>query len=132
MAIWHLRSDRKPTGGLLRQIRKKRRSDKGSEFLETKIGERRVKAKRCKGGMQKIRLMSADTINVTDKTGKIAKTKIVTVVENPANPNYVRRNILTKGSIVKTDLGRAVVTSRPSQDGIVNGVLLQEAKQSAA
>lgn len=132
MAIWHLRSDRKPTGGLLRQIRKKRRSDKGSEFLETKIGERRVKAKRCKGGMQKIRLMSADTINVTDKTGKITKTKIVTVVENPANPNYVRRNILTKGSIVKTDLGRAVVTSRPSQDGIVNGVLVQEAKQSGA
>ena len=128
MAIWRLRSNRKPTGGLLNQIRKKRRSDKGSEFLETKIGEKRVKAKRCKGGMRKVVLMSADTINITDKTGRISKSKIITVVENTANPNYVRRNILTKGSIVKTDLGLAAVTSRPSQDGIVNGVLVEEAK----
>ncbi len=125
MAEWHLRSDRKPTGGRINKSRKKRRSDKGFEFLETKIGERKAKMKRCKGGLIKVRLITADTINVTDSKGKASKTKILNVVENPANPNYVRRNIMTKGAIVKTELGAVRITSRPSQDGVVNGVLVQ-------
>ena len=36
----------------------------------------------------------------------------------------VRRNIITKGSIVETKLGKAKVTCRPGQEGSVNGVLL--------
>ena len=52
--------------------------------------------------------------------------KIISVVENPANRQYVRRNIVTKGAIVQTEIGKALVTSRPGQDGIVNAVLLKE------
>ena len=125
MAEWHLNSNRKATGGRINKSRKKRRADKGFEFLETKVGPTKAKMKRCKGGLIKVRLLTADSMNVTDKTGKITKTRIITVVENPANPNYVRRNIMTKGAIVKTDIGNARITSRPSQDGVVNGVLVE-------
>ncbi|MFB6184110.1 MAG: 30S ribosomal protein S8e, partial [Haloarculaceae archaeon] len=45
--------------------------------------------------------------------------------ENPSNPNYARRNIITKGAIIETSEGRARVTSRPGQDGQVNAVLVE-------
>ena len=46
------------------------------------------------------------------------------VIENPSNPHLVRRNILTKGAVVETKLGKAKVTSRPGQEGTLNGVLI--------
>jgi small subunit ribosomal protein S8e len=48
------------------------------------------------------------------------------VAENPSNPNYARRNIITRGAILETSEGRVRVTSRPGQDGQVNGVLVEE------
>jgi small subunit ribosomal protein S8e len=48
------------------------------------------------------------------------------VVENPANPHYVRRNILTKGAIVETEFGKARIISRPGQHGVINGVLVKK------
>jgi len=36
-------------------------------------------------------------------------------------------NVITKGAIVKTELGLVRVTSRPGQHGVVNGVLIEEA-----
>jgi small subunit ribosomal protein S8e len=47
------------------------------------------------------------------------------VEKNTANPNYVRRNLLTKGAIIKTELGSARIVSRPGQDGIINALLLE-------
>ncbi|RLI95711.1 MAG: 30S ribosomal protein S8e, partial [Candidatus Aenigmatarchaeota archaeon] len=54
------------------------------------------------------------------------KVKILDVLENPANPQLVRSKIVTKGCIIKTELGNAKVTSRPSQHGIVNAVLIKK------
>jgi small subunit ribosomal protein S8e len=51
---------------------------------------------------------------------------VTNVVGNDADPNYVRRNIVTKGAIVDTDLGRVRVTSRPGMHGVVSGVLMEE------
>jgi len=48
------------------------------------------------------------------------------VVENDANPNYIRRNIITKGAVIETSEGRARVRSRPGQTGQVTAVLLEE------
>jgi small subunit ribosomal protein S8e len=48
------------------------------------------------------------------------------VIENTANPNYVRQNIITKGSIIGTEKGNAKVTSRPGQHGVVNAVLMAD------
>ena len=49
----------------------------------------------------------------------------MTVVENTANTHFVRRNIITKGAVVDTSLGRVKVTSRPGQHGMINGVLVE-------
>ena len=127
MVKWHLRSRRTLTGKRLRRVRKKRKMDRGNEFLETRIGKRNVKVKRERGGNEKLKLLSVEKINVADpKTKKVKRVKIISVEKNPANPHFVRRNIITKGAVVKTEIGTAKVTSRPGQDGIVNGVLVNE------
>ncbi|HID05027.1 MAG TPA: hypothetical protein EYP20_04390, partial [Aigarchaeota archaeon] len=33
---------------------------------------------------------------------------------------------ITKGTIIETELGKAVVTSRPGQDGVINAILLEK------
>ncbi len=127
MVKWHLRSRRTLTGKRLRRVRKKRKMDRGNEFLETRIGKRNVKVKRERGGNEKLKLLFVEKINVADpKTRKIKRVKIISVEKNPANPHFVRRNVISKGAVVKTEIGTAKVTSRPGQDGIVNGVLLEE------
>ncbi len=129
MAKWHLRSKRTPTGSRLKRHRKKKKFERGSEFLETKIGERRVKKERTKGGGFKLKLLSVNEINVTDPGTKTTKrVKVLSVEKNPANPHFVRRNIITKGAIVRTEMGLVKVTSRPGQNGIVNAVLVKEEK----
>jgi small subunit ribosomal protein S8e len=54
------------------------------------------------------------------------KVAISNVIGNDANKHYIRRNIITKGAIIETELGKAKVTSRPGQDGVVNAVLIKE------
>lgn len=119
------RSPKKRTGGRRRPIRKKRNHQLGRPPTETRVGETKLKTVDARGGETKVRAISADTANVATDDGVVNST-IQTVVENDANPNYVRRNIITKGAIVETDAGRARVTSRPGQVGQVNAVLLGE------
>ena len=59
------------------------------------------------------------------ETGRTQAVDIVRVVKNPSNVDYDRRGVITKGTIIETPLGLAVVTSRPGQDGVVNAVLLR-------
>lgn len=125
---WHLRSGKKTTGGKLSKIRKKRKTDRGIHFLETRIGKRQAIPKRVRGGGTKLKLISAEKINIADSKGKMRRAKLISVKENQANPHYIRRNILTRGAVVETDMGLARVTSRPGQDGIVNAVLVEEKK----
>ena len=40
MPKWNLKSKRKTTGGLMKKIRKKKKRDRGSEFLATRISEK--------------------------------------------------------------------------------------------
>lgn len=126
MAVWQGRSRRSVTGRILRHHRKKRKFEMGREFLPVRIGETRRRVIRTRGGNRKVRLLSTNIAYVLDKdTGKVEKTEILGVVENPANPHFVRRNIITKGAIIETKLGKVKVTSRPGQDGVVQGVLLK-------
>ncbi|MCW1299110.1 MAG: 30S ribosomal protein S8e, partial [Candidatus Parvarchaeum sp.] len=50
---------------------------------------------------------------------KASQVKTVRVLENKANRSYARRNIITKGAVIETDQGKAVVINRPGQDGQV-------------
>ena len=36
------------------------------------------------------------------------------------------RGIITKGALIETELGKAIVTSRPGQDGVVNALLVED------
>lgn len=126
MGIWQGRSKRKPTGGRLRPIRKKRRNEIARELQTATIGPGHVKRYRVRGGNLKLRILTATTVNVYDPATKSMRpAKIVTVRENPANPNYVQRNIITKGVILETDIGRVRIRSRPGQDGVLNGVRVE-------
>ncbi|HTS33269.1 MAG TPA: 30S ribosomal protein S8e [Thermoplasmata archaeon] len=125
MGIWQGRSRRKRTGGRLRPIRKKRRHEIARELQTAVLGPGTSKKYRVRGGNRKMRILTSNSINVYDPATKTTKAaKVVTVRENPANPNYVQRNIITKGAILETDLGLVRVRSRPGQDGVLNGVRL--------
>jgi len=72
----------------------------------------------------KTSLKFAEAANVHDSaSGKTSKTKITRVLENPANRDYERRGVITRGALIDTELGRARVTSRPAQDGVINALL---------
>ncbi|MBU3896914.1 MAG: 30S ribosomal protein S8e [Nanoarchaeota archaeon] len=127
MAIAQRRSARRPTSAVLNNYRKKKKRDFGNDFIPVKIAKVRKKAIRTMGGSKKMRLMDSDQINVTDtNTGKTKIVKAITVKENPANPNYVRMNIMTKGTVVDTELGLVKITSKPGQHGMLNGILIKK------
>jgi small subunit ribosomal protein S8e len=126
MAIWQGKPKRKASGGRIALARKKRKFEIGREKQFTRLGARKVKIYRTKGANEKTRLLMIDEINVVDPATKtMKKVKIQTVKSNPSNPNYVQRNIMTKGATVMTELGEAVITSRCGQDGVVNAMLLK-------
>ena len=127
MALWQGRSKRKPTGGRRHAHRGKRRAEIGRELQLTRVGERRQKFARVRGGGRKVRLLRSDYAAVTDPAkGRTARAKILEVIENPANPHYVRQNIVTRGAIIETEAGRARVTSRPGQHGVISAVLIAD------
>jgi len=126
MAIAHSRSRRKSTGKRYKWRGPKKFHELGKEPALTNIDEKKTRLIRGMGNNRKYRLISANVANVMDKkTKKAVKAKIKSVLETPANRNYVRRNIMTKGTIIETEKGKAKVTSRPGQDGTVNAVLVE-------
>ncbi len=126
MALWQGESKRKPTGGRLVASHGKRKFEIGREKQFTRIGEQTLKQYRGAGGSVKVGMLSAQYANVVDrKTNTVKKVKILTVKSNPSDPNYVQRNIMNKGATISTEIGDAVITSRPGQDGAVNAVLLE-------
>lgn len=130
MGTWHSRSKRKFTGGLLRDYRKKRKYDLGSEPTRTTIGTKKLKRVKVYGGKIKNKLRFSDVTNVLNlKTKKLQKVKILDVIENKANPHFVRQKNITKGAILKTEIGNVKVTNRPAQDGVINSILLEEIKE---
>jgi small subunit ribosomal protein S8e len=97
----------------------------GSKPTLTGLAEKKKIVARALGGHTKERLLFTNAANVLDpKTGKYTQATISTIVENPANRNYARRNIMTRGTIIETSAGRAKVTNRPGQQGAINAVLV--------
>lgn len=132
MSVWH--GDlhkKKPSGGRKRRYRKKRGYEKGSFPTETILGETKRKIERKKGGNIKVKLLKGKYACVTNpKTGKTEKVEIQRVIKNPANVDYDRRGVITKGAIIETPAGLARVTSRPGQDGVINAVSVGEEEVS--
>jgi small subunit ribosomal protein S8e len=119
-------SKRKVSGGIYKPSHKKKKHSLGRDATLTRIAEKTIRVVRVRGGNKKRRLVSSNVANVLDpKTGKYSKATIEIVKENPGNRHFVRRNIMTKGTVIKTNLGDARITSRPGQDGTINAVLVK-------
>jgi small subunit ribosomal protein S8e len=117
------RSARKRTGGRLKHASKKKRHQLGREPTETTVDDPRFRVIDARGTEDKLRALSTNVAHLADG-GETTEVDIEDVVENPANVNYARRNIITKGAIIETSEGRARVTSRPGQVGQVSAVAL--------
>ena len=125
MALWQGKPNKKSTGGRLVPSKGKRKFEIGREKQFTRLGKQSLKQYRTCGGNVKVGMLAAEYANVVDKkTNTVKKVKITNVKTNPADPNYVQRNIINKGATIETELGTAIVTSRPGQDGAVNAVLI--------
>ena len=128
MALWQGESRRKPTGGRLVFSHGKRKFEMSREKQYTRLTVDReavLRQYRGMGGNYKVGMLTAQYANVVDKkTNTVKKVAIQNVVENPSDPNFVQRNIINKGAKIKTELGIAVVTSRPGQCGAINAVLI--------
>ena len=125
--LWQGKSVRKASGGRYHPARGKRRHEIGSAQTDTHIGADKRKFSRVRGGNIKVRALRCEVASVCNqKTGETMRATIENVEENASNPNYVRRNLLTKGAIIKTSVGRAKIVSRPGQHGVINAILLTE------
>lgn len=124
--LWQGRSVRKPSGGRYHYAIGKKRFEIGRAPADTVIGTTRRRLIRTRGGNSKVRALRCEHASVSDKKTGITKKVVIEKVEtNTANPNYVRRNLLTKGAVIRTEIGRAQIISRPGQDGTVNAVLIE-------
>lgn len=115
------RTGRKISGGKYIKRRKKKSYEAVGQKRVVKLGEDKKKKLRVTGGNKKIVSLKSKFINLPNKK----KVEIKNVIETPSNRFLARQNILTKGTIVETELGKAKITSRPSQVGVVNGVLVE-------
>jgi len=122
-----MKTGRKITGGKYHPLRKKKKYERSRNARLVKLGNIKKKQLRIRSGDRKTVLLSCDVANV--QVGeKYKKIKIKNVLETPSNKFLARQNIITKGSIIETELGKAKVTNRPSQEGQINAVLLEEKK----
>ncbi len=119
-----MKTGRKVSGGRYIKSRKKKSYERSGQKRIIKIGNNKKKKLRTTGGNSKVVLLSANIINVFSKNKSI-KTEIKKVLETPSDRFLARQNILTKGAIVETSLGKVKITNRPTQEGIVNGILIE-------
>lgn len=114
--------------GKITEARKKRKYNIGGVPAETGIGEIKKKIVKTKGGGRKVKLIRSDVVNVVIE-GRSVKCKIIDLTSNPANKDFTRRRIITKGAVlkVKSPDGKEYsvrVTSRPGQSGVLDAVVI--------
>jgi small subunit ribosomal protein S8e len=118
---------RKITGGKYKKFSKKKKYALSGIVRKVKLGEVKQKVIRGMGGNKRNVLLSANYVNVfIPKTKKSQKVKIKNVLETPSNKFLARQNILIKSAIIETEIGKARITNRPSQEGMVQAVLIEE------
>jgi small subunit ribosomal protein S8e len=115
---------RKITGGKYHANRKSKKFEMHGIPRIVKLRETKFKTLRTLGGNEKNVLLSSNIANIIDKKGKAKKAKITNVAETHANRFLARQNIMVKGAIIETELGKARITNRPGQEGSINAVLV--------
>lgn len=119
-----MKKGRKISGGKYHKQKKRKAYEMPGQKRSVRLGEIKRKTKRVAGGNKKTHLLNAKLVNVVTKD-KSQKVEIKNVLDTPSNRFLARQNVITKGTIVETSLGKVKITNRPSQEGVVNGILLE-------
>ena len=123
---------RKLTGGRKVAMRGRRKFEIDRYPNEAVAGATQMVTRRARGGNVKAAFKTAEFANVVDQEAKkVTKSKILKVTKNPANRDYERRGVISKGAVIETESGTARVVSRPGQDGVVNAVLIKTAAKTS-
>src|SRR3989344_5070420 len=130
MTQWHMKAHTKISGGKRMTLRRsdKRLAWKGGDPALTTIAltDEDIEAVVMAGlgSTEKTKLRHAKYATATEGwQAKASKYEILSVVENAADAQFARRNIITKGAVLKAKGGSAGtevhirVTSRPGQNG---------------
>uniref|UniRef100_UPI00358EB6E7 small ribosomal subunit protein eS8 n=1 Tax=Myxine glutinosa TaxID=7769 RepID=UPI00358EB6E7 len=100
-ANWH---KRRKTGGKRKPYRKKRKYELGRPPANTKLGSKRIRIIRVRGGNKKFRALRLDTGNFSwGSEGCTRKTRLIDVVYNASNNELVRTKTLVKNAVVLVD-----------------------------
>jgi small subunit ribosomal protein S8e len=119
-----MKSGRKTSGGRYKKPKKRKLTGRQSQARIVKIGERKTKLLKGRGNTKKLVSFFNNVANVM-KNGKAKKSTIKNVLETPSNVFLARQNILVKGAIIETELGKAIITNKPSQEGNVQAKLIE-------
>jgi small subunit ribosomal protein S8e len=118
---------RKTSGGRRVASRGRRKFELDRYPNEAITGATITTPRRTRGNNIKTAIKYAETVNVLDPSSKkTAKFAIIRVTKNPANKDYERRGVISKGALIETEVGTARVISRPGQDGSVNAILIRK------
>lgn len=135
MAQWHGKSKRKSTGGLRASLRARDKilAELGGIPSNTTIAfskEPKREHHNRRGKTTKVKVYSEKFVYASDGKNKVRKLEILRVEANDADRQFARRNIITKGAILKAKDGSqevfVMVSSRPGQSGSVLGVVLEK------
>merc|ERR1711981_457165 len=98
------RHKHRATGGRVNIHQKKRKFEMGRPAAMTKLGTKRVRSVRCRGGNLKYRALRLDSGNFSWATeATTSKTRLLNVLYNASNNELVRTNTLVKNCIVQVD-----------------------------
>ncbi len=123
---FHGRSETKLKGNGKRRLKNKdkKRYEMGGYFAATNLADQsKSKRVRTRGGNVRDKMQYAAYANLL--SGKAyKKVKIKAIMESKDNRNFARLNIITKGTVIDTEDGKAMVTNRPGKEGFINAVKL--------
>jgi small subunit ribosomal protein S8e len=120
-------SGRKYTGGRKIAARSRRKYEIDRYPNEAIVGNNMKVTRRVRGNNSKTALKTVEFANISNlEDQKTTKSKILRVIKNTANKDYERRGVISKGTLIETEMGLARVVSRPGQVGIINAVQLKK------
>ena len=98
------RHKRRSTGGRMPVHQKKRKFEMGRQPTMTKLGAKRVRPVRCRGGNYKYRALRIDAGTFSWGSESVSrKTRVLDVVYNATNNELVRTKTIVKNCIVAID-----------------------------
>merc|ERR1712072_616945 len=95
---------RRKSGGKLTKWRMNRKFELGRQSANSRIGPKRIRTVRTRGGNTKYRALRVDTGNYSWATESVTrKTRLLNVSYNSTNNELVRTNTLVKSGMVQID-----------------------------